>query len=100
MAAVRLVIHLEAKPGKGAEFAKLFNARCEEMRKDKGCLEFQVYQDASNPDKFALLELWESQADLDAHAALNAKRPPVPGMAELRADGPGTREDYEYNKTR
>ena len=98
--AVRLVIHLEAKPGKGAEFAKLFNQRCEEMRKDKGCLEFQVFQDASNPDKFALLELWESQADLDAHAALNAQRPPVPGMAELRADGPGTREDYEYNKTR
>ena len=97
---VRLVIHLEAKPGKGAEFARMFNARCEEMRKDEGCEEFQVYQDASNPDKFVLLELWASQAALDAHAKLNAARPPVPGMTELRGDGPGTREDYEYNRTR
>ncbi len=98
--AVRLVIHMEAKPGKGAEYMKLMNARCAEMRQDAGCQEFQIFQDASDPDKFVLLELWESQEALDAHAKLNSQRGPVPGMAEVRGDGPGAREDYEYNRTR
>jgi len=56
-----------------------------------------VFRSALDPDSFTLLELWESQAALDAHAKLQAARPPVP--AGLRQGG-GAREDYTYNKTR
>lgn len=97
---VRLVITMQAKPGKGAELAQLMEQRCIEVRKEPGCQQFEIFQSAHNPDKLVLLELWADQAALDEHAKLNASRPPMPGMAELRAEGPPEREDYEYNRTR
>jgi quinol monooxygenase YgiN len=95
--AVRLVISINAAPGKGAEFARVFKARCEESRKDPGCQQFEIFQSVFDPDKFALLELWESQEALDHHAKLQAARPPLP---EGLRQGAGEREDYQYNRTR
>jgi quinol monooxygenase YgiN len=91
------VVTIDAAPGKGAEFAQAFKPRCEESRKDRGCLHFELFQSVFDPDKFALLELWESQEALDAHAALNRARPPLP---EGLRRGAGEREDYQYNRTR
>jgi len=76
--AVRLVVTITAAPGKGAEFARTFKPRCEESRKDPGCQQFEIYQSVFDPDKFTLIELWDSQASLDAHAKLQAARPPLP----------------------
>jgi quinol monooxygenase YgiN len=97
MAHVRLVVSFDAVPGKGAEFAKIFAERCKESRKDAGCLQFEMFQSVDNPDKFTLLELWESQEALDAHIQLLETRPPLP--PGLRA-GVGQREDYTYNRIR
>ena len=94
---VRLVVTINAMPGKGAELARVFKPRCEESRKDAGCRHFELFQSVFDPDKFALLELWESEEALAAHAKLQAARPPLP--EGLRA-GPGEREDYAYNRTR
>jgi hypothetical protein len=47
-----------------------------------------------------VLELWDDQAALDAHAQRNATRPQHPALAALRADGTRPREDYVYNRTR
>jgi len=95
--AVRLVISIAAAPGKGSEFARAFKPRCEASRQDPGCLQFELFQSVFDPDRFTLLELWESQAALDNHAKLQAARPPLPDG--LRA-GAGEREDYEYRRTR
>lgn len=94
---VRLVISINAAPGKGDELLKAMQARCELSRKDAGCLQFEVFQSAEDPDRLALLELWEDQAALDAHAKLQAQRPPLPEGLRL---GGGEREDYTYNRTR
>jgi quinol monooxygenase YgiN len=94
---VRLVISIDAAPGKGAELLKAMKARCELSRSDAGCLQFEVFQSADSPDRLALLELWEDQAALDAHAKLQATRPSLPEGLRL---GGGVREDYTYNKTR
>jgi quinol monooxygenase YgiN len=94
---VRLVITFNAEPGKGDELAQAMKERCVTSAADAGCLQFEVFRSALNSDSFTLLELWESQAALDAHAKLQAARPPVP--AGLRQGG-GGREDYTYNKTR
>jgi quinol monooxygenase YgiN len=94
---VRLVVSINAAPGKGAELAAAFRTRCTEVMQEPGCEQFEVFQSVLNPDKLALLELWKDQAALDVHAKVNTTRPPLP--AGLRGEG-GAREDYEYNKVR
>jgi quinol monooxygenase YgiN len=95
--AIRLIITLAAPAGKGADLAKVFAARCEEVAKEPGCEQFEVFQSALNPDKLTLLELWTDQAALDAHAAVNATRAPLPSGVRPTAF---EREDYAYNRTR
>lgn len=90
---VRLVIHLNANPGKGGELLHAFKQRCEDVMKEPGCLQFEVFQSALNPDRLVLLELWQDQAALDVHAEVNKTRAPLP--PGLRAEG-GSREDYDY----
>ena len=95
--ALRLVITLSAAPGKGAQFAAAFQKRCEEVRTEPGCEQFEIFRSADDPDKLVLLERWSDQAALDAHAKMNTTREPLP--ADLRG-GAFEREDYEYNRTR
>jgi quinol monooxygenase YgiN len=94
---VRLVVTINAAPGKGAELAQAFRSRCAEVAQEPGCQQFEVFQSVLNPDKLALLELWQDQAALDVHANVNETRAPMP--PGLRA-GTGEREDYQYNRTR
>ena len=94
---VRLVVTINAVPGKGAELAQAFRQRCSEVATEPGCEQFEVFQSVLDPDKLTLLELWSDQAALDAHAKLNASRAPMP--PGLRAEG-SSREDYQYNRTR
>ena len=93
---VRLIIAITAAPGKGTDLAHAFRGRCEEVMKEPGCQQFEVFQSVIDPDKLTLLELWEDQAALDAHAKANASRAPLP--AGLRS-GAIEREDYEYSRT-
>jgi quinol monooxygenase YgiN len=96
---VRLVISMQARAGKGAELLKVMEERCQEVRKEPGCEQFEAFQSGADPDSLVLLELWADQAALDVHAS----RPPNPAMAamaELRGEGVMPREDYEYNRTR
>jgi len=95
--AIRLIVKITAAPGKGSELAKLYKPRCEEVMKEPGCEQFEVFQSVVNPDNLTILERWTHQAALDVHAKANATRPPLP--AELRV-GTTEREDYTYNRTR
>jgi quinol monooxygenase YgiN len=94
---IRLIVSINATPGKGAELAQAFRQRCADIAKEPGCEQFEVFQSVLNSDKLTLLELWSDQAALDAHAKVNLTRAPLP--SGLRAEG-GSREDYQYNVTR
>ena len=94
---VRLVVTMNAAPGKGAELADALRQRCAEVAEEPGCQQFEVFRSAVNPDQLVLLELWQDQAALDAHAKLQGQRLPLPEGLRL---GAGEREDYTYNRTR
>ena len=96
--AIRLLVVLNAAPGKGSEMAAAYRDRCLEVMKEPGCEQFEVFQSAVEPDKLVLLERWVDQAALDVHAEVNRTRPPL--RPELRGPGAGEREDYTYNRTR
>ena len=95
--AVRLIVKITAAPGKGTELGKLYKARCEDIMKEPGCEQFEVFQSVVNSDNLVLLERWTDPAALDVHSKVNATRAPLP--AELRV-GTTEREDYTYNRTR
>ena len=95
--AVRLVVTITAAPGKGAELAQAYKARCTQSMQEPGCEQFEVFQSVLNPDRLTLLERWVDQAALDAHAKLTETRPPMPPGLRV---GTGEREDYEYKRTR
>ena len=95
--AIRLIVTINAAPGKGSELAQLYKGRCADVMKEPGCEQFEVFQSVVNPDKLTLLERWSDNAALEIHAKVNSTRPSLP--AELRA-GTTEREDYEYNRTR
>src|SRR5688572_2708966 len=95
--AIRLMVTINAAPGKGTELGQAYKGRCAEVMAEPGCEQFEVFQSVVNPDKLALLERWTDKAALDVHSKANSARPPLP--AELRA-GTTEREDYTYNRTR
>ena len=90
---VRLVITVQAQPGKGDELAQAMKDYCLGASREPGCEQFELFHSAHEPDKLVVLELWADQAVLDAHAQRNAANPPSipPG---LRASG--SREDYHF----
>ena len=93
---MRLVITVQAQPGKGGELAKAMKDYCLRASREPGCEQFELFQSAHEPDKMVVLELWADQAALDTHAERNAANPPSipPG---LRASG--AREDYHFERT-
>jgi quinol monooxygenase YgiN len=93
---LRLIISINAAPGKGGEFAQALKGRCEEVVAEPGCEQFEVFQSAVDPNRLVLLELWADEAALEAHRQVNATRAPLP--AGLRG-APGGREDYVFSKT-
>ncbi len=95
--AIRLIVTVNAAPGKGSELAKVYPDRCAETEKEPGCEQFEAFQSIVNSDKLLLLERWTDQAALDVHAKLNSTRPQL--LPDLRV-GRAEREDYEYNRTR
>ena len=95
--AIRLVVTITAAPGKGAELARAYKARCPQIMQEPGCEQFEVFQSVLDADRLTLLERWADQAALDAHAELNQTRPPLPPGLRV---GAGEREDYEYQRSR
>ena len=65
MSTVRVHITFEAKdPAKVKEST---NAVLDATKKAKGCIQFDVYQDMKEANKFAFIGIWETKEDLDNH---------------------------------
>ena len=92
--AVRLIVTLEAFPGKREEMLAAYAKRCPSVRAEPGCIEFRMSQDIENPDRFVLIEGWESEEALAAHGALPPD-PNAPDVRTLRKHLGGERYEYE-----
>jgi quinol monooxygenase YgiN len=90
---IRLVVTFTALPGKGEEFATAFAPVIEEVHKEPGCQQYELFVSRDDPDKLVLLEQWADQATLDQHSAANRARGTSP-TAPFRG-GPAKLERYE-----
>ncbi|QLB18206.1 putative quinol monooxygenase [Mannheimia granulomatis] len=55
------------KPEKVAQFKRIIAPLIEQSRQESGCVSYQCGQVQGQENTFAFVELWQSQADLDAH---------------------------------
>jgi quinol monooxygenase YgiN len=85
--AVRLIVTFTALPGKGQDFARAFAPVIQDVLKEPGCEQYELFVSQSEPDKLVLLERWADEAALEAHSAANRARGPSP-TAPFRGGAP------------
>ena len=77
MSAVRVVVQFTADSAEIADAqVRALAERSAGVQKEPGCLQFEVFRSATRPDRYALIELWESQAVLDERAKARGGAPP------------------------
>jgi len=64
---VSIIIEMKALPEKHLELKQTLVALMESTRKEKGCLSHHVFKDIENDSSLSLIQLWQSQEDLDDH---------------------------------
>ena len=67
MSAVHLLVLIEVQPGKRQQQLRAYQRLKPLVLAEPGCLQYDLFADASDEDKFVLVEHWASQAALDAH---------------------------------
>jgi quinol monooxygenase YgiN len=67
--AIHVVTHVDTIPGGQTDAPGLLTRLAEASRKERGCLRFDVLQHTMRANHFTVIEVWENQRALDAHAA-------------------------------
>jgi quinol monooxygenase YgiN len=67
MATVRVIARAEAREGKSDELKSLLRQMVMPTRVEQGCRYYELFE-SNLPGVFYFNELWNSQAELDAHA--------------------------------
>ncbi len=77
MSAVRVVVQFTAENSAIADKqVQALAERAGSVQKEPGCLQFEVFRSVSHPERYALIELWESQEVLDERARARGGGPP------------------------
>ena len=92
--AIRLIVHLQALPGKQEEMVDAYRKRVKEVRSEPGCIDFRAFQDIENPDQIVLIEGWESQESLTVNGSV-PKDPSARDPQSLRTAVGHERYEYE-----
>jgi quinol monooxygenase YgiN len=67
MSQVVVVVDIKAAEGRGDDVVAIFSPAIEKTHAEDGCLKYALHRDAKDPDHLLHVEVWRSQADLDAH---------------------------------
>ena len=67
--AIHVVAHVDTVGGGQADAPGLLKRLAEASRREQGCLRFDVLQHTMRANHFTVIEVWENQKALDAHAA-------------------------------
>lgn len=92
MAAVRVVVQFTAdSPATADQRVHELGERAKSVQQEPGCLQFEVFRSMSRPERYALIELWESQQVLDDRNRARGGVPPAPAGVKR------TIEHYEHH---
>ena len=97
MPIVGVVARFTVQADKGEAFARVANEfLVGPSRREKGCIRYELWRDNEDPTRFAMVEEWESDADLDAHLAAAGARSDGPNLGDYLASPPEIRR---FSKT-
>ncbi len=65
------------------EFLEVFKGMIEPTKKERGYIEYEMYQDEENPALLIVLEKWETREDFDNHLQSEHFKKIVPEMMKL-----------------
>ena len=68
---VIVFIKMRSLPEKCLELKQTLKGLVVSARNEKGCLNYDLFQDVENENSFCLVEQWESRKDLDGHLQSN-----------------------------
>lgn len=87
--AVRIIVSMDAVPGKRDALAEAFAAIYPDVQKEPGCQQYELHQSLEQPNRLVLLEKWDDEASLKVHQER---------MNERRASGFNA-DDYRADRT-
>jgi quinol monooxygenase YgiN len=94
---IGVVVGLSARPDSLDEFVALAQEKMvRPTQAAPGCLRYELWQDLDQPDKFVIIEEWESE---EAHAAHLASGWLEPVIAELQPFAAGAFDMQRISKT-
>ena len=67
MSKVVALVKMPAAPGKGKELAEAMNFALENVKNEAGTRFYIIHVDSANEDVLWMYEMYDSQADMDAH---------------------------------
>ena len=86
---VRVIAHFAVQADKVGEFLEAAEKTLvAPTLQEPGCIEYAIWQDASDRTRFAMVEEWESAAQLDAHLAQPSLQAAVSKLAPMAAEPP------------
>lgn len=77
---VSMIIEEESKRAPLLETAKELVAY---SLRDKGCVDYDIYQSATNDDRYMIIETWENHHDLEKHKNSEHFKRLVPKLEDL-----------------
>ncbi|AOW95186.1 antibiotic biosynthesis monooxygenase [Rhodococcus sp. WMMA185] len=67
MSDLRVVATIPAKPGSEDTVRDGLSSLAAESRNEEGCVSYELFESGSQPGTFVIVEVWASQAAIDAH---------------------------------
>jgi quinol monooxygenase YgiN len=86
MSEVVVVVTLRAKAGQEDALARTLTEGSGTTHGEPGCVVYAMHQGADDPGRFAIVECWSSQEDLDRHLELASVQEFI-GRIDALADG-------------
>ncbi len=80
--AVHVVATLVAKPERATDLHAALAAILDTVRREPGCIRYDLHRDLDDPATFVMLETWADEAALTVHG----KAPALTGLAPRLAD--------------
>jgi len=75
MPEVRLVHNFQVFPGKADEYKGFWDSEYDVINGQPGCAQWELFQSTTTPEKFALLEHWESRGAFHSYWKIQKVRP-------------------------